>query len=182
MFKKILELLGLRKNSRHAYGEGTNKARFHGNANSAIQKVTSLGYRYKETAKPRPRLIKGERKIYGMWCVRSKWPEHNGAYIGGWYDTQTHRTYVCCNPEDWSDYDDRVEEHEYAHHIEHRLRIAPPWHYARWRRLFYLWRGLTSNAMPEFCHGCVYDFVDGQEGGDVVEVDVVLSQGDDKTK
>ena len=122
-----------------------------------------------------------ERKVYGMWCIRSPW--HNGAWIGGYYNQTRDLAVTCANPANTNDYDDRVEQHEIAHRIEYKLRIAPPWHTPAWSQLFLNWRNIAaapSGGEHELCDAV--HLLPYCEDGDVVEVDVVLSQGDDKTK
>ena len=119
--------------------------------------------------------IPAERRVHGMWCIRSPW--HNGAWIGGYYNASKDIPVTCANPDDLNDYDDRVEQHEIAHRIEHKLRIAPPWHTPAWRRLFIHWH--NTAATPS---GGEHELCDAEhllpycEEGDVVEVDVVMGQ------
>ena len=163
MLKRLLELLGLRK-AKPKHGKGINASRSYGNMNAAIDRINQAGFRYRADKVLTFSLHKGERKISGLWCVASHWPEHKGAMIAGWYKPELRRAYTVCNPSDYNDYSDAVEQHEVAHDVEFRLRIAPPWHYEGWRRLFMNWRGgLPSH---EVSHGCLYDFVEDNKKGE----------------
>ena len=125
----------------------------------------------------RPRtyhLLKGERRIGGEWAYRS--PMHDGAWVLGYYIPSSRRCYTVCNPNDWNDYSDETERHEAAHDMEGpQLRLIPPWHYPKWRRLFAGWYNVPARTVKEIepdaeCCKKILT-LPGVEEGDFVTVD-----------
>lgn len=159
MFRRVLEFLRILRPRKPRHGAGVNLPRSYGNANAAIHLINVAGYSYKDDGGRTFSLHKGERIVGGMWCVRSMWPEHNNAWIAGWYDYTKRRCYTVCNPNNYGDYSDVIEQHEVAHDLELQIGLTPPWHNVGWRHLFFNWRGFGPGARAEVSHGCVYDFV-----------------------
>ena len=146
LFENILIALGLKK-KKIKHGKNINLSRCYGNANSAIAKIrTSTHPKYKDDNGRRYVLEPGTTRVRGGgWAKQS--PEHNNAWIMGMYRYSKRECMVLCNPNDPSDYSDSVQEHEVAHDIEKRLKIAPPWHTPSWRHLFYNWWSLQSSSL-----------------------------------
>lgn len=158
LFENILVALGLMK-KKPKHGKNINLSRCYGNANSAIHKVkTNTHPKYKDDNGRAYAVEAGTmRVIGGGWAKQS--PEHNNAWIMGLYDPSKRRCMVFCNPNDPNDYSDAVQEHEVAHDIEKRLKIAPPWHTPLWSNLFYNWWSLKSGrVMIDTWNECV-DYV-----------------------
>ncbi len=161
LFYNILVFFGLAK-KKLKHGEGINLYRCYGNANNAIQKIkTNTHPKYKDDNRREYYLTKGSKKFDYMWAVRSPFPEHNGAWIGGWYNYRNRQCWVVCSPDDYNDYSDAVQEHEVAHDIEYRLKLTPPWHNNLWGNLFVNWYNLPGmSSVKDDERGIVVDFID----------------------
>ena len=161
LFYDILIFFGLRKKPLE-HGKGVNIKRCYGNANNAINKIRAATHpKYKDDNRREYHLIQGGQKFDYMWAIRSPFPEHNNAWIGGWYDYNKRQCWVACNPNDFNDYSDAVQEHEVAHDIEARLKLVPPWHNNLWGNLFVEWRNLPGvSSVKDKERGIVVDFID----------------------
>lgn len=172
LLDKILITLRLKKR-KPKHGKGVNLSRAYGNANAAIGRIKAATHPgYRDDNGRTYHLAKGERRMGRLWAVRSPFPEHNGAWMCGWYVLRKRACWTVCNPADYNDYDDGTEQHEVAHDIEARLNLIPPWHYPRWRNLFDGWRGDGAARLPSCCSG-VCDCEKGFDETDEVHCDFV---------
>lgn len=173
MFKRFLRIFGIGRKRRVKLS-----AREHGNINRTVQLIRGATHPSLSTSiiEGPCKRVPAERRVYGMWCVRSPW--HNGAWIGGYYNVSKDEAVTCANPADLNDYDDRVEQHEIGHRGEYKLGISPPWHNPAWRGLFLNWYDMPGYSTDGSIGGCV-ELVDkdhclpGADIGDVIEIDVV---------
>ena len=166
-----------RRGGKPKHGKGVQVNRSRANAASAVAKIKGATHpNYRDDDGRSYHLVGADRRAGGMWVIASPW--HNGQWIGGYYISNRRACYTCCNKDDYKDYDNRVEEHEVAHDLESRLKLVPPWHYAKWRHLFLHWRGLDARhsvrTLPRRPPG-----LPGVRPGDEVEVD--YADGSDYT-
>ncbi len=160
-----------------AWGKGVDPARAGANAGRAIERVRKATHpALKDRTGRSQHVIAGERKIGDLWCL---WSAASGGWIGGYYIPEKRACYTIANPANLNDYSDAIMEHESAHDVEYvLLRIAPPWHYAAWKKLFRNWynvpaaRVISTDAPPP-PEKSVFDLLPGVEPGDHVEIDFV---------
>ena len=102
--------------------------------------------------------VPGTRKIGPLWSLKNPW---GSGWVRGWYCPSTEQPSVVVDPANPTDIPVCTLEHEYAHHVEWRKKIAPPWHYPAWRRLFADWYGSRSgrtdatHCLPGVPCGCI---------------------------
>ncbi len=165
-FQRIWDAIRGKKSSDDRYGPGVDRGTADHAETTAVARVRQTTHPGFEGffGKLKHRLIQGVR-LEGGYPVLA-----NG--VGGYYNMTRYTEYtVTFN----GVIKFEVIVHECAHFLEHMMRLIPPWHYAKWARLFLWWRNVpaavpgdrpTIRRLPgcEINDKVEVDFVDGRHG------------------